>query len=91
MDKDLTRVESILGKQQVVSGSKDKDFILQTKGKVKVQQGDRFIDLLKDGKLNSGDIITIVNTVNDIGKATGFYFVKENLKLYAVVNGTMID
>ena len=33
-------------------GSSSSDLLLKTKGQVKVQWGNKFIDLLKDGKIN---------------------------------------
>ena len=75
MSQELIRSDSVLGTKQVIAGSRDKDFVIQTKGKVKIQQGNSFIDLIKDGKINAPVIIHVVDTINDIGTKTGFYYV----------------
>lgn len=88
---DLIRSDSVLGSQQVIAGSTDKNLVLQTKGKIKIQQGNVFIDLIKNGAINFPPIINIVDTLADIGKATGFYYVKATGKLYAVVDSSIVD
>lgn len=90
MSKELIRSDSVLGTQQVVAGSRDKDFVIQTKGKVKIQQGSSFIDLIKDGKINAPTIIHVVDTVNDIGTKTGFYYVRNEDGMYALVEKSLI-
>jgi hypothetical protein len=91
MSKDLVRSDVVLGKQQIIVGDGDKDIVLKTKGKVKVQQGNSFIDLIKNGGIDMPKIINIVNTLNDIGTKTGFYYVRDEDKIYAVVEGSLVD
>lgn len=86
----LIRSDSVLGGNQNIVGSKDKDLVLQTKGKVKIQQGNSFLDLIKDGKLNTPKIIRIVKTVDDIGESTGFYYVEADGAIYAVADKSLI-
>lgn len=90
MSQELIRSDSVLGAKQVIAGSRDKDFVIQTKGKVKIQQGNSFIDLIKDGKINSPTIIHIVDTINDIGTKTGFYYVRNEDGMYALVEKSLI-
>lgn len=87
---ELIRTDTVLGKQQVIAGSSDKEFVIQTKGKVKVQQGNRFIDLLKDGKISFPDIITKYKTKADFPKKTGFYYSEEDNAVFAVLDGVII-
>ena len=88
---ELIRTDTVLGKQQVIAGSSDKDFVIQTKGKVKVQQGNRFIDLIKDGTIKFPDVINIVSSRDKIGTANGFYFVTDEGALYAVINKNLFS
>ena len=83
---ELIRTDTVLGNKQNIAGSSDKDFIIQTKGKVKVQQGNKFIDLIKEGKIKYPDVINIVSSIDKIGTANGFYFVTDEGALYAVIN-----
>lgn len=90
MSQELIRSDSVLGTKQVIAGSRDKDFVIQTKGKVKIQQGNSFIDLIKDGKINAPVIIHVVDTINDIGTKTGFYYVRNGDGMYALVEKSLI-
>lgn len=83
---ELIRTDTVLGSKQNIAGSSDKDFVIQTKGKVKVQQGNKFIDLIKDGTIKFPDVINIVSSRDKIGTANGFYFVTDEGALYAVIN-----
>lgn len=88
---DLIRTDTVLGGRKVIVGELDKDIVLQTKGHVKVQQGSKFIDLIKDGGLNIPKTIIPVNTFDDIGTATAFYYVRDENAIYAVVEGNLVD
>lgn len=56
-------------------GSTNSDFIIKTRGQVKIQYGGTFIDLIKDGKLNNGSsILYTVPSKNEVGsKGEGIY------------------
>lgn len=41
----------LFGRQFTEVGSSSSDFLIKTKGKVKIQWGNKFIDLIKDGKI----------------------------------------
>lgn len=41
----------LFGRQFTEVGSSSSDFLIKTKGKVKIQQGNKFIELIKDGKI----------------------------------------
>jgi hypothetical protein len=56
-------------------GNSDSDLLLKTRGKVKVQYGSKFIDIIKDGKINSDtDFIFSVKSLDKISK-NGIYIV----------------
>lgn len=62
-------------------GSSNSNLILRSKGKIKVQWGNKFIDLIDDnGNINSGisNIIKEVSSKDQI-KKDGFYFLDGNL------------
>jgi hypothetical protein len=52
----LTRNDKIFGSEHTLLGSSNRDLILKTRGKVKVQWGNKFIDIIKNGKLNIDEI-----------------------------------
>lgn len=55
-------------------GNSETNLVLKTKGKIKIQYGNKFIDLIKDGKINaSSNIIHQVDSLEDIGTNSGIY------------------
>lgn len=55
-------------------GNSGTNLILKTKGKIKVQYGNKFIDLIKDGRINtSTNIIQEVESIDNIGTSNGIY------------------
>ena len=43
---------SMFGRSYSQIGDSNSDFLIKTKGQVKIQWGSKFIDIIKDGKLN---------------------------------------
>ena len=88
----MSNFDKLFGRTYSTVGNSDSDFIIKTRGQVKVQWGKKFIDIIKDGKLN-GDVSFIgsVDSYNDIGSKDGLYYVKENGSIYLVVNGNKIN
>ena len=46
---------SMFGKTYTTIGSSDSNFLIKTKGDFKIQWGGKFIDVIKDGKIASGN------------------------------------
>lgn len=84
--------DKLFGRTYSTVGNSDSDFIIKTRGQVKVQWGKKFIDIIKDGKLNVDvSFIGYVDSYNDIGSKDGLYYVKEDGSIYLVVNGNKIN
>lgn len=88
----MSNFDKLFGRTYSTVGNSDSDFIIKTRGQVKVQWGKKFIDIIKDGKLNVDvSFIGSVDSYNDIGSKDGLYYVKENGFIYLVVNGNKIN
>lgn len=88
----MSNFDKLFGRTYSTVGNSDSDFIIKTRGQVKVQWGKKFIDVIKDGKLNVDvSFIGSVDSYNDIGSKDGLYYVKENGSIYLVVNGNKIN
>lgn len=88
----MSGFDKLFGRTYNTVGNSDADFIIKTRGQVKVQWGKKFIDIIKDGKLNVDvSFIGSVNSYNDIGSKDGLYYVKEDGSIYMVVNGNKIN
>lgn len=87
----MSNFDKLFGRTYSTVGNSDSDFIIKTRGQVKVQWGKKFIDIIKDGKLNVDvSFIGSVDSYNDIGSKDGLYYVKEDSSIYLVVNGNKI-
>ena len=53
---------SMFGKTYNTIGSTDSNFIIKTKGDLKIQWGNKFIDLIKGGKIAENSIFKKVNS-----------------------------
>lgn len=88
----MSNFDKLFGRTYSTVGNSDSDFIIKTRGQVKVQWGKKFIDIIKDGKLNVDvSFIGSVDSYNDIGSKDGLYYVKEDGSMYLVVNGNKIN
>ena len=88
----MSNFDKLFGRTYSTVGNSDSDFIIKTRGQVKVQWGKKFIDIIKDGKLNVDvSFIGSVDSYNDIGSKDGLYYVKENGSIYLVANGNKIN
>ena len=66
---------SAFGRSYSKVGSSDSDFLIQTKGQVKIQWGSKFIDLIKDGKINVDS--KFIYKEGKVGVKDGIYIVGE--------------
>ena len=69
-------------------GSTSSDFLIKTRGQVKVQIGGKFIDLIKDGKINVTS--KFIYQEKKVGIKDGIYVLPDG-KITLVVNGQSID
>lgn len=96
MGKDLARSSRALGRDMNFFGSKEKDLILQTKGRVKINFGDKFIELFNGSKFTTNDKV-IRDGVPDNNSSNGFYFNNGTLylkwgdQILTILNGAESD
>lgn len=76
--------DSLFGSSSV--GSSESDLVIKTKGKIKIQWGNKFIDLLKNGKINIDS--KFIFKKDSVGPKDGIYIVDD--KIYLCVNGESI-
>lgn len=62
------------GRSYSKAGSTDSDFLIQTKGQVKIQWGSKFIDLIKDGEINIDS--KFIYKENQVGVKDGIYVIE---------------
>lgn len=79
----------LFGKNYQEAGSSSSPLLLRSNGEIKLQWGNKFIDLVKNGKINSEskDYIFTVDTSDEI-KANGIYLVTEDSSIWINVNNT---
>lgn len=79
----------LFGKNYQEAGSSSSPLLLRSNGEIKLQWGNKFIDLVKNGKINSEskDYIFTVDTSDEI-KANGIYLVTEDSSIWINVNDT---
>ena len=90
---ELSRNARALGRNMNFFGDKDCDLVLQTKGKIKINFGDKFIDLFNGGKFNVGnkDIITTIEGKPSSKDKDGFYFDKNSGALYLKIGDDIYE
>lgn len=75
LEKKLNQSNQMFGRSYSQVGNSDQDFLIKTRGQIKIQYGNKFIDLIKDGKLNcDSKSIFSVKSKDDI-KKDGIYLV----------------
>lgn len=86
-------MSTLFGRSYTSIGESSNDLLLKTRGQIKIQWGNKFIDLIKDGKLNYNDkLINSVTTVQDISTSkNGIYYVEEDSSLWVVIGGNLLN
>lgn len=79
----------LFGKNYQEAGSSSSPLLLRSNGEIKLQWGNKFIDLVKNGKINSEakDYIFTVDTSDEI-KTNGIYLVTEDSSIWINIEGT---
>ncbi len=72
-------------------GSSNSNFLIKTKGKVKIQWGSKYIDLIKDGKINVDSKFIFKET--EVGVKDGIYVIGDgdDAKVVISIGGSQID
>lgn len=83
---------SMFGKVFNTVGSTDSNFVIKTKGDLKVQWGNKFIDLIKDGKIiqNNPDLLKTVSTVDQITE-NGIYLIQNTGEIWINIDNVKIN
>ncbi len=82
---------SMFGRSYSQVGSSNSDFLIKTKGQIKIQWGNKFIDLIKDGKINvDSDFIFSIKSADKIGVKDGIYVTDDGL-IYLKIGGKVIN
>ena len=87
----MSNFDKLFGRTYSTVGNSDSDFIIKTRGQVKVQWGKKFIDIIKDGKLNvDAEVIKKVKTISSIVQ-DGIYFIEDTSSVILKVGNTLIN
>lgn len=85
---------NMFGKTYNTIGSTDSNFIIKTKGDLKVQWGGKFIDIIKNGKIasSSTNILKTASSSDDISD-NGIYLIptEEGNEVWISIDGTKVN
>lgn len=94
LEKRLAKLESqkkdnlsMFGRSYSQIGDSNSDCLIKTKGQVKIQWGTKFVDLIKDGKINAD--AKFIYKDSSVGTRDGIYIVDGGV--WIVVNGESIN
>lgn len=79
----------LFGRSYETVGKSDADFCIKTRGQVKVQWGSKFIDLIKDGKVNAD--VKFIYQQDEVGSKDGIYVSKDCSTVSLVIGGQAIN
>ena len=81
----------LFGNSYSSAGSSSSDYLIKTRGKVKIQIGNKFIDLLKDGKINVDS--KFIFKEKEVGSKDGISIIGdgEDAKVIISIGGSQID
>lgn len=84
-------MEKWFGRTYSSVGDTNKDFLIKTRGQIKVQYGKKFIDILKDGKLNI-DNISILKRVGSVSEinGNGIYYCEDDDSIYIQIGDVLV-
>lgn len=87
----MSNFDKLFGRTYSTVGNSDSDFIIKTRGQVKVQLGKKFIDIIKDGKLNVD--VTLIKEVSSIDSITsdGIYMLEGSNTVVVRTNGVTVS
>lgn len=71
LEDKLNKTYQSFGRSYNSVGSSNSDYLIKTKGQVKIQYGNRFIDLIKDGKINVDS--KLIYQSDSVGVKDGIY------------------
>lgn len=82
---------SMFGRSYSQVGNSNSDFLIKTKGQVKIQWGSKFIDLIKDGKINVNS--KFIYREDTVGTRDGIYVTgkDDEAEVWIVISGTPIN
>lgn len=82
---------TMFGRSYSQVGNSNSDFLIKTKGQVKIQWGNKFIDLIKEGKINvDASFIFSVKSVDKIGAKNGIYLTDDGM-VYLKIEESIIN
>ena len=84
---------TMFGKAYNTVGSANSNLILQTRGDIKVRWGNKFIDLIKNGKVNAEvDLLKKVSDTNVI-HTDGVYLINKDGvdEIWVMIDGTLVN
>lgn len=86
-------IATMFGKAYNIIGSADKNLILQTRGDLKVKWGNKYIDLIKNGKINVDvDLLKKIDNKDSIYKDGLYLIEKENTsEVWLSIGGSIIN
>lgn len=73
LENKLNQSSDMFGRSYSQIGSSNSDVLIKTKGKVKIQYGNKLIDLIKDGKINSE--CKFIYTGSTVGNKEGIWII----------------
>lgn len=82
--------DKLFGRTYSTVGNSDSDFIIKTRGQVKVQWGKKFIDIIKDGKLNVDVTLKEVSSIDSI-TSDGIYMLEGSNTVVVRINGVTVS
>ena len=87
------QMTTMFGKAYDTVGSADRNLILQTRGDLKVKWGNKYIDLIKNGKINVDvDLLKKIDSKDSIHK-DGLYLIEKenNSEVWLSIGGSIVN